>query len=33
MTSVLAYGVSALVAGLGAFFVVVGSQLRRIDGN
>ena len=33
MTSVLAYGVSALVAGLGAFFVVVGSQLRRIDGK
>lgn len=30
MTSVLAYGVSALVAGLGAFFVLVGSQLRRI---
>lgn len=29
MTSVLAYGVSALVAGLGALFVVVGSQLRR----
>jgi hypothetical protein len=33
MTSVLAYGVSALVAGLGAFFVITGSQLRRIDGN
>ena len=31
MTSVLAYGVSALVAGLGAFFVVAGSQLRRAD--
>lgn len=31
MTSVLAYGVSALVAGLGAFFVIVGAQLRRID--
>jgi hypothetical protein len=31
MTSVLAYGVSALVAGLGAFFVVIGSQLRRTD--
>ncbi len=31
MTSVLAYGVSALVAGLGAFFVVIGSQLRRIS--
>ncbi|MEN2740073.1 hypothetical protein ABCS02_19930 [Microbacterium sp. X-17] len=29
MTSVLAYGVSALVAGLGAFFVIGGSQLRR----
>ncbi|WP_344068360.1 aromatic ring-opening dioxygenase LigA [Microbacterium sediminicola] len=29
MTSVLAYGVSALVAGLGALFVIVGSQLRR----
>ncbi len=29
MTSVLAYGVSALVAGLGAFFVVTGSVLRR----
>jgi hypothetical protein len=29
MTSVLAYGVSALVAGLGLFFVVTGSQLRR----
>ncbi|WP_100814183.1 aromatic ring-opening dioxygenase LigA [Microbacterium lacus] len=33
MTSVLAYGVSALVAGLGALFVIVGSQLRRIDGK
>ena len=31
MTSVLAYGVSALVGGLGAFFVVAGSQLRRVD--
>lgn len=31
MTSVLAYGVSALVAGLGALFVIVGSQLRRPD--
>jgi hypothetical protein len=30
MTSVLAYGVSALAAGLGLLFVVVGSQLRRI---
>lgn len=29
MTSVLAYGVSTLVAGLGAFFLLVGSQLRR----
>ncbi|WP_368499331.1 aromatic ring-opening dioxygenase LigA [Herbiconiux sp. A18JL235] len=29
MTSVLAYGVSALVTGLGAFFVVTGSVLRR----
>lgn len=29
MTSVLAYGVSALVAGLGLFFTVVGSQFRR----
>jgi hypothetical protein len=33
MTSVLAYGVSALAAGLGAFFVVVGSQLRRASGR
>ncbi|OJX71251.1 MAG: hypothetical protein BGO95_09415 [Micrococcales bacterium 73-13] len=31
MTSVLAYGVSALVGGLGAFFVIAGSQLRRAD--
>ncbi|WP_460775093.1 aromatic ring-opening dioxygenase LigA [Microbacterium sp. GXF7504] len=29
MTSVLAYGVSALVAGLGAFFLVTGRVLRR----
>ena len=29
MTSVLAYGVSAFAGGLGAFFVVVGTQLRR----
>lgn len=29
MTSVLAYGVSALTAGLGALFVVMGAQLRR----
>ncbi|MGO2110886.1 MAG: hypothetical protein ACTH31_04670 [Pseudoclavibacter sp.] len=28
MTSVLAYGVSALVAGLGAVFLVTGAQLR-----
>jgi hypothetical protein len=33
MTSVLAYGVSLLVAGLGAFFVLVGSQLRRVGGE
>ncbi|MCU1477306.1 MAG: hypothetical protein JWQ64_1999 [Subtercola sp.] len=31
MTSVLAYGVSAFVGGLGAFFLIVGSQLRRAD--
>lgn len=31
MTSVLAYGVSALVAGLGALFLIVGSQLRRAE--
>ncbi|MFT4235659.1 MAG: aromatic ring-opening dioxygenase LigA [Microbacterium sp.] len=30
MTSVLAYGVSALVAGLGALFLLVGGQLRRV---
>lgn len=30
MTSVLAYGVSALVAGLGVFFAIVGFQLRRV---
>ncbi|MCX6501320.1 MAG: aromatic ring-opening dioxygenase LigA [Microbacterium sp.] len=29
MTSVLAYGVSALVVGLGALFVVSGTSLRR----
>jgi len=29
MTSVLAYGVSALVVGLGAFFLVTGRVLRR----
>lgn len=29
MTSVLAYGVSAFAAGLGAFLLVSGSQLRR----
>jgi hypothetical protein len=33
MTSVLAYGVSAFVGGLGAFFVVVGSQLRGVEGK
>ena len=33
MTSVLAYGVSAFAAGLGVFFVVVGSRLRRADGE
>lgn len=33
LTSVLAYGVSALVAGLGAFFMVIGSQLRRAEGR
>lgn len=33
MTSVLAYGVSALVGGLGALFVIVGSQLRRAAGR
>ncbi|GAA2236637.1 aromatic ring-opening dioxygenase LigA [Herbiconiux moechotypicola] len=31
MTSVLAFGVSALVTGLGALFVVTGAQLRRVD--
>ncbi|MCS5719044.1 aromatic ring-opening dioxygenase LigA [Herbiconiux sp. CPCC 205763] len=31
MTSVLAYGVSALVGGLGALFLIVGSKLRRVD--
>lgn len=30
MTSVLAYGVSAMVVGLGALFAVLGSELRRI---
>ena len=29
MTSVLAYGVSAFAAGLGALLLVIGSQLRR----
>lgn len=33
MTSVLAYGVSVLVGGLGALFVITGSQLRRVDGK
>lgn len=31
LTSVLAYGVSVLVAGLGAFFVVTGSVLCRTE--
>ncbi|RFA09743.1 hypothetical protein B7R54_11390 [Subtercola boreus] len=31
MTSVLAYGVSAFAVGLGGFFLVAGSQLRRAD--
>ncbi|MGX1701821.1 hypothetical protein [Microbacterium sp. NPDC055357] len=31
MTSVLAYGVSAFVVGLGALFVIVGAQLRCAD--
>src|ERR1700709_1096306 len=31
MTSVLAYGVSAFAAGLGAFLVMTGSLLRRVD--
>jgi hypothetical protein len=30
MTSVLAYGVSAFAAGLGAFFLLVGTQLRGV---
>lgn len=29
MTSVLAFGVSAFIAGIGSFFVVLGTQLRR----
>ena len=33
MTSVLAFGVSTLVAGLGALFVILGSQLRRVTGK
>jgi len=33
MTSVLAYGVSAVAGGLGVFFVLAGSQLRRADGK
>jgi len=31
MTSVLAYGVSVFAGGLGAFLVIVGSQLRKAD--
>ncbi|MFB2597715.1 aromatic ring-opening dioxygenase LigA [Herbiconiux sp. P17] len=31
LTSVLAFGVSAFVTGLGAFFVIVGSILRRAE--
>ena len=31
MTSVLAYGVSAFVAGVGAVFAITGTQLRRMD--
>jgi hypothetical protein len=31
MTSVLAYGVSGLVGGLGILFLIMGSQLRRAD--
>lgn len=31
LTSVLAYGVSAFAGGLGAFFLIVGAQLRRVD--
>ncbi|GAA0997000.1 hypothetical protein [Subtercola frigoramans] len=30
MTSVLAFGVSAFAVGLGAFFLIVGSQLGRV---
>jgi hypothetical protein len=33
LTSVLAFGVSALVTGLGAFFMITGSQLRRMSEN
>jgi hypothetical protein len=32
MTSVLAYGVSAFAAGLGAFFLLAGTFLRRAGG-
>ncbi|RFA20013.1 hypothetical protein [Subtercola boreus] len=31
MTSVLAYGVSAFAVGLGAIFLITGTQLRRLD--
>lgn len=33
MTSVLAYGVSAFAAGLGAFLMLAGVQLRRAGGR
>ena len=32
MTSVLAFGVSAFAAGLGALLLIAGTQLRRTDG-
>jgi hypothetical protein len=31
LTSVLAYGVSAFAGGIGAFFLIIGAQLRRVD--